>query len=123
MRAELEKALFRDPNFIVVNALQPGVKVRGLKPTTDLGVAYDTLEIISPEGDAYTVLLDPKSHLLAQLRYLEEQKQTHDYLGDYRAVDGVSFPFKLQHESGGQKVEIQYDKITVNPSLSPDLFK
>ena len=69
------------------------------------------------------MLLDPKSHLLAQLRYLEEQKQTHDYLGDYRVVDGVSFPFKLQHESGGQKVEIQYDKITVNPSLSPDLFK
>ena len=28
---EMEKALFRDPNFIVVNALQPGVKVRGLQ--------------------------------------------------------------------------------------------
>jgi peptidase M16-like protein len=123
MRAELEKALFRDPNFLVVNALQPGVKLRGLKPTADSGVNYDTLEVISPEGDTYTLLLDQKTHHLAKLRYFEEQKPTHDDLGDYRVVDGVSFPFKLKHESGGQLVEIQYDKITVNPSLSPDLFK
>ena len=45
-----------------------------------------------------------------------------DDLGDYRVVDGIAFPFKFKHEMGGQKVEIDYDKVTVNPKLSPDLF-
>ncbi|HEY2743163.1 MAG TPA: pitrilysin family protein [Polyangia bacterium] len=123
MRAELEKALFRDPNFIVLNALQPGVKIRGLKPTAIGAVSYDTLEIISVEGDAYRLFLDPKSHQVTRMQYLEEQKQVTDELGDYRIVEGVSFPFKFQHGSSGQQVDIQYDKIVVNPKLAADLFQ
>jgi hypothetical protein len=123
MKLEMEKAQFRDPNFIVLNATQPGVKVRGLKSTLDGGVAYDTLEIISPDGDVYKVLLDPKSHQLAKMQYAAEQRQVHDDLGDYRVVDGVSFPFKFKHEAGGQQVDIQYDKVTVNPKLGADLFQ
>ena len=66
MKLEMEKARFRDPNFIVLNATQPGVKLRGLGPTADGGVSYDTLEVISPEGDVYKLLLDPKTHQIAQ---------------------------------------------------------
>ena len=123
MKLEMEKAQFRDPNFIVLNATQPGVKLRGLTPTADGGVSYDTLEIISQDGDVYRLLLDPKTHQVAKMEYAAEQKQVHDNLGDYRIVDGVSFPFKFKHEAGGQQVDIQYDKISVNPKLSNDLFQ
>ncbi len=123
MKLEMEKAQFRDPNFIVLNATHPGVKVRGLKPTADGGVTYDTLEIISPEGDVYKLLLDPKTHQVAKMEYAAEQRQVHDALGDYRVVDGISWPFKFKHEAGGQEVDIQYDKLTVNPKLSNDLFQ
>ncbi|HEX9101239.1 MAG TPA: pitrilysin family protein, partial [Polyangia bacterium] len=123
MRLEMEKAQFRDPNFIVLNATQSGVKVRGLKPTADGGVSYDTLEVISPEGDVYKLLLDPKTHQVAKMEYAAEQHQVHDNLGDYRIVDGVSFPFKFKHEAGGQQVDLQYDKVTVNPKLPNDLFQ
>ncbi|MGZ3443935.1 MAG: M16 family metallopeptidase, partial [Polyangia bacterium] len=56
VRAELQKSLFRDPNFIVLNALQPGAKLRGLKPTAEGAVSFDTLEVISPEGDLHRLL-------------------------------------------------------------------
>ena len=121
--AEMLKAPFHDPNFILFNALQPGSKVRGLNPTAEDGVSYDTVQVISPEGDLVTLLLDPKTHHVTKMRYLEEQKQANDNLGDYRIVDGVSFPFKLKHEVGGQLLEMQYDKVTVNPKLTPDLFQ
>ncbi|HWE29256.1 MAG TPA: pitrilysin family protein, partial [Polyangia bacterium] len=123
MKLEMEKAQFRDPNFIVLNATQPGVKVRGLSPTADGGVSYDTLEIISPEGDVYKLLLDGKTHQVAKMQYAAEQRQVRDDLGDYRIVDGVSFPFKLKHDAGAQEVDIQYDKVTVNPKLTADLFQ
>ena len=44
-------------------------------------------------------------------------------LGDYRIVEGVSFPFKFKHDAGGQEVDIQYDKVTINPKLGNDLFQ
>jgi hypothetical protein len=121
-KLEMEKEEFRDPNFIVLNALEPGAKVRGLKPISDGGVSYDALEVMSPEGDVYTLLLDPKSHQLTKLQYAAEQQQIRDELGDYRVIDGISFPFKLKHEAGPQKVEIEYDKIVVNPKIASDAF-
>jgi len=123
MKLEMEKSQFRDPNFILLNATMPGAKVRGVRPTAEGGVSYDTMEIISPDGDVYKVLLDPKTHQVARMEYAAEQKEVHDTLGDYRVVDGVSFPFKFKHEAGGQEVDIQYDKVTVNPKLSADLFQ
>jgi zinc protease len=123
MKLEMEKAQFRDPNFIVLNALQPGVKVRGVKPTAEGGISYDTLEVISADGDAYKLLLDPKTHQVMKMWYAAEGKQVHDDLGDYRIVDGISWPFKFKHEAGGQQVDIQYDKVTVNPKLAPELFQ
>ena len=124
MKLEMEKALFRDPNFIVFNAAtQQGVKLRGLKPTAEGGVSYDTLEIISPDGDVYKLLLDPKSHQIAKMLYAEEQQQAHDELGDYRVVEGVSFPSSSEHDVGGRQMDVQYDKITLNPKLAPDLFQ
>ena len=47
----------------------------------------------------------------------------HDELGDYRIVDGVSFPFKFKHDNGRIRVDIQYDKVSVNPKLTNDLFQ
>jgi zinc protease len=123
MAGEMEKASFRDPNFIVLNATEPKAKVRGLKPISQGGKSYDVLEVISPAGDVTRVLLDPKSHLVARLEYDSERGQVHDELDDYKMVNGVSFPFKMKHEAGNQKVEIEYDKIVVNPKLSPDTFK
>jgi zinc protease len=123
MKLEMQKAEFRDPNFIVLNATMPGAKVRGLRPTSDGGVSYDTLEVISPDGDVYRLLLDPKSHQIAKMQYAAEAKQVRDELGDYRVVDGVAFPFKLKHDAGDRKVELEYDKIVVNPKIAADTFK
>lgn len=124
LRLEMQKAIFRDPNFIVLNATtMAGAKVRGLKPTAEDGKSWDTVEVISPEGDLYRLLLDPKTHQVARIKYAEEGKAAVDELRDYRVVEGVAFPFKLVHSAGDQKVDIDYDKIEINPKLAPDLFK
>lgn len=123
MVQEMEKASFRDPNFIVLNATGPKVKLRGLKPTKVGDKTYDAFEVISPAGDVTRLLLDPKTHLLARLEYDTEHGPVHDEVGDYKVVGGVPFPFKMVHEAGNQRSEIEYDKIVVNPKLSPDTFK
>jgi len=123
MKAEMERATFRDPLFILVHASAPGAKVRGLKPIVDGGVTYDAFEVVSPKNDVTRVLLDPKSHLPARLVYSAEGKQVRDELGDYRVVEGVELPFRAKHDTGDEKIDISYDKIELNPKLAPDLFQ
>jgi hypothetical protein len=119
---EMLKVIFRDPNFIALNALQPRARVRG-KPQTALdSVTYDLVEVISPEGDLYKLYFDLKTHYLVRMRYLIDGRATIDDLSDYRVIDGVAFPFKLLHYAD-QKIDIAYDKIVVNPKLVPETFQ
>jgi hypothetical protein len=123
MKAEMERAQFRDPLFILPHALGAGVKVRGIRPVTEGGVTYDAFEVVSPGKDVTRVLLDPKSHLVVRLLYSAEGKQVRDELGDYRAVEGVQLPFRAKHDTGEEKLDLGYEKIELNPKLAPDLFQ
>ena len=124
MKLEMEKAQFRDPNFIVLNALQPGAKLRGLPQTTDGGVTYDTLEVISPEGDVYKLLLDRQD---ASGRQDAATSRSRSRRTTSSATTASSTACRSRSSSstttGGQQVDIQYDKVTVNPKLANDLFQ
>jgi zinc protease len=120
---EKRKALFRDPNFILLHATQPNARVRGLKPVSDGGTTYDILEVLSPENDVTRLWLDQKTHLITRLTFTSDGKEVRDEFSDYRPVQGVMFAFKTRHNAGTELVEIAFDKIEVNVKLSPDLFK
>jgi hypothetical protein len=122
-KAEMERAMFRDANFILVHASQPTARVRGLKPITENGTTYDAFEVLSPTNDITKVLLDPKTHQIARLLYAAEGHQVREEYGDYRILDGVSFPFHIKEDTGEQLIEVIYDKVTVNPKLAPALFE
>lgn len=123
MKAEMQKAMFRDPNFILTNALLPNTKLRGSRSIGIGNVSFDVFDVISPDNDVTRVLLDPKTHQIARLVYVSEGKEVHDELGDYRIQEGVSFPFKLKHDTGSEKLDIVYDKVEVNPTLPQSLFE
>jgi zinc protease len=123
MAAALKKSLWRDPNFILLHAGQPGAQVRGLKQVVEKGATYDAFEVISPEGESTRVLLDRKTHLIARLVYHENEKESADELADYKPEGGVAFPRRAVRTGGdGTKLEITYEKIELNPGLKPALF-
>jgi zinc protease len=120
---EMRKGMFRDVNFILINALDKNAKVRGLKPETVNNVGYDVLEVISPEGDTTRLWLDQKTHLIEQLRYTADNKTVTDVYTSYKAVNGIKMPFRSLHDTGTERVDITYKKIELNPKLGLDLFK
>jgi outer membrane lipoprotein-sorting protein len=79
--------------------------------------------VISPENDVTRLWLDQKTHLPARMTYVEDGKKIVDGLSDWRNVQGVLLPFKSRHESGTERVDIEYKSVAVNPKLSADLFK
>ena len=123
MAAAMQKSLWRDPNFILLHAAEPGAQVRALKAVVDKGVRYDVLEVIAPDGEPTRVLLDGKTHLIARLQYKEDEKEAADELGDYKPEGGVAFPRKTTRTgAGGARLEIAYEKIELNRGLKPALF-
>ncbi len=119
----LRRGLWRDPNFILLYASQPKAKVRGLAPIADGGSKFDALEVISPDGEATKLLLDPKTHLISRILYSMDGKEVRVEMSDYKPEGGVAFPRKVSQSGEGQKMEISYDKVEVNKGLSPSLFQ
>jgi predicted Zn-dependent peptidase len=110
----VKRGLFRDPNFILLNATRPGAHVRS--------VGAD-LEVISPDGDRVTVRLDPKTHLISALEYKEEGKAVRDLLGDYRTVGGIAFAHHFVHTGEPQSVEITYEQVLLDKGLPAAIFQ
>jgi hypothetical protein len=121
-QASMRHGLWRDANFILLHATEPGAKVRAAAPLPADG-GLEALAIVSPEGEPTRVLLDPKTHQVVQLVYNEDGKEVRDQLGDYRPEGGIAFPHKMTHTGDGQVVDVTYDQIAPNAPLPPDAFR
>jgi zinc protease len=118
----MKSGLFRDVNFILLNAMQPGARVRANPPVTEGKTKYESLTVVAPDGEPTQVLLDPLTHQIARLLYSEEGKPVREDFDKYKPEGGISFAHHAIHEGEGQRLELEYDKIQVNKGLPKDAF-
>ncbi len=119
----MRRGLWRDPNFILLHAGEPGAKVRALPPVVEGAVRFDALSLVAPDGEPTRLYLDPRTHLIARMLYTDDGKEVRDDLTDYKPEGGIPFPHKMIHVGEGQKVEVSYEKIEINKGLPADAFK
>lgn len=122
MAASMKKDLWRDGNFVLWNASQPGAKVRALPAVTDGKLKFDALSVVSPDGDVTKLLLDPQTHLIARLVYTDEGREARDDYFEYKPEAGIQFSRKQTHAGGDQKFELEVEKVKVNKDLPKDTF-
>jgi zinc protease len=122
MAQSMKRDLWRDGNFILWNAAQPGVKVRAQPQVTEGKLKFDVLTVVSPEGDVTKVLLDPQTHLIARVVYTDEGHETRDEYYSYKPEAGIQFSRKQLHTGGDQKFELEVEKVKVNKDLPKDTF-
>jgi outer membrane lipoprotein-sorting protein len=103
------------------------VSLAGREPLQD-GQAWKVL-VRDREGRSRTLFLDTRTYLVVrteETRSLDgEPVPFVSEIGDYRAVDGLVFPHRIDtgprgHSDGWQRVE--FDKIEINPSLDDSRF-
>lgn len=122
MMQALERQRFRDPNFILRLARDKATSVGGKRGVTDGGKSWDTLVVVPPDGPAVTLFLDPKTHLVVRMEYVEEGQKGVDRFEDYRAEGGVQVPRKLVHEAPDETATITVDNVKVNAGVPPKAF-
>lgn len=87
-------------------------------------VKENELQII--EGDAVlaTLIIDAASGLPKELHYNSEQGQPATRVfNDFRAVDGILFPFEWSAKDGVNDPSAKFSKIELNPAIDEKLFQ
>lgn len=104
----------------------------------------ETIDLTGPEEFAARLFIDQKSSRPAMISYrqminpkagyvvsgsAEPAEPTQEiavqlYFADYRAIDGVLFPFQIIKAVNGVPVdEWKFEKLKINPDLKPKLFE
>ncbi|ACY12732.1 M16 family metallopeptidase [Haliangium ochraceum] len=122
--AELHKQVWRDQEFLLLHASEPGVQVQAAGQSNRDGKTYELLRVIRDDGVSVDILLDPKTHLIAGLTYDEAPgRSVFEQLDDYRTVEGIQIAHQRRTKSVEADLEVRIDSVAINEKLTSDVFE
>ncbi|SHH11012.1 hypothetical protein [Massilia sp. CF038] len=123
--ALIEEAEFDDA---LIGPAGRGIKVAYLGDALVDGKAAQSLRVTRPNGKTSTVWLDAATHLELKRTQLGpvmgQMKQIDILSSDYRVVDGIKLPHKIEIGLSGAKerMTIVVEKVELNVKLDPSRF-
>lgn len=128
--ADEAKALLGEADFdgMLIQPASKGIKVAYLGPATVDGKAAHTLRITQANGDTATVWLDAATYLEFKRTQAGPvagaMKDLDIFTSDYRVVDGIKVPHKIEIGLSGakEKMSILVDKVELNPRIDASRF-
>jgi hypothetical protein len=121
--ASVEFERWREPELVLVEALDPQVVLRP-QPDLDIdGKPCSTIAISSPFGVDLTLSFDKQTMLLRRMSYDISGELNVDDFTDYRPVAGLQIAHKRISTAGGRTTTVDLSKVTVNPKIDPAIFK
>jgi len=116
---ELRRGFWRDRDFILLRHKDSGTVVQALGKLDGL----DGVLMRDPSGENETkVLLDPKTHHIVRLEYVEAGGKGVEIYSDYRDVGGLWFAFTQRAQGGDQAFDVSLDKVEVDPAIDEKIF-
>ncbi|MFH0903077.1 MAG: insulinase family protein, partial [Pseudomonadota bacterium] len=122
--SEERNRLWHDHDLVLLRHLDPGTVVQANGRQVVGGKEYDAVVLAQEGGRGRTrALFDPATHLLFRLEYEDGAGELsyEEYL-DYRAVDGIMFPFVQHVSQKGQLVKILVTEMAVDRGVPAELF-
>lgn len=118
--AELESFKDQALGFPELSYTSLGYKLEllGVEEQLEKGTCYK-LEVTRPSGEKSTEYYDVNSGLKVKV----EMKESVVELSNYKAVEGVLFPYTLSQSMGGQDIKFEVTNVLVNTKLKKDLFE
>jgi hypothetical protein len=119
--ASMKADLWRNPNLILWNAAQPGVRIRKLPSVVEGKSHYDVIQVSSADAGPTKLFLDDKTHSLVRIVYEEDSKIATIELSRYKRDNGIDFARHVI-QSDEQRLEYSIDKIEINKGVPKDTF-
>jgi hypothetical protein len=127
MVTELAAGVKRDVRALLLGAAQGQLRAATLPEEGFQGRVLKVLEISGDDLAPVRLFLDPQTAHVVKMSYQSgapNARDTEELFGDYRTVDGLSFPFKASLSRGGTVlVERLITAVELNPEIDPEVFQ
>lgn len=127
IRRQFAGQLWRNLPYLMANLERAEVQARDRGTGEAEGISYRVVEVTPPEGEPFTLYLDPETMRPARMEYMETgqegPRQVTDVFQDYRDVSGLSVPFRtVTYQDGEQIAESRLTSLEINVELEEGLF-
>lgn len=128
--ADEAKALLLESDFDggLIQPASKGIAVAYLGPATVDGRAAHALRVTQPKGEAATVWLDAATYLEFKRTQpgpvMGQMKELDIFTSDYRLINGIQVPHKIEIGLSGakEKMSVLVDTVELNPRIDPSRF-
>lgn len=80
------------------------------------------VELTYPTGVQWEVFFDPQSHLIVEEQATIAGIPQEIYYGDYRTVNGIKVPYKIELHRGAATYDISVTRATLNEAIGERVF-
>jgi PDZ domain/Aspartyl protease len=117
---QISAAYWDSFSYLVPGRMPGRVEVQGGSKSPP---AY-ILKLLPDGGRPVTVYLDRSSFLPLRQEIVQGAETVTQYFSDWRAVDGVEFPWKIRQSTGNPKFDVflTVEQVELNQRLSAELF-
>jgi len=86
------------------------------------GRAAQQVELTYPTGVQWEVFFDPQTHLIVEEKALISGVPRDIFYDDYRAVNGLKVPYKIEIHRGEQQYTVIVTRVSVNETVGERVF-
>jgi hypothetical protein len=109
-------------NSRLLNPKKNRLVVTFVRVTQVRGKEVAEVEVAAPSGAKRQIFFDTQTHLIAEESALVGGLQQDIYYDDYRPVDGVQMPYKIQLRRGEDIYRIEMSRVEVNEPIGERTF-
>ena len=80
------------------------------------------IDLINPAGVKRNLFFNPQTHLIVKESALVGGVNQEIYYGDYRPVDGIQLPHKIELHHGEQKYDVTVNRAVINGTVGERVF-
>jgi hypothetical protein len=92
------------------------------------GTSCFKVKLVTKDGDTFTYYIDSDSYILlrtnTKLKIMGNETNTDTYYSNYRQIEGMAVPGKIENKMNGQSAgTIVVDTVVINTVLPDSLFQ
>lgn len=113
---------WRDPELLLLKAIDPKMKLTPLADDTIDGNPVSAIKLASPFGLDVVIFIDQKTKLVRRLTYSDQGASETDDFTDYRDVKGIKVAYQRTSTTLGRVTVLTLDKVDLAAKIDPKIF-
>ncbi|HEY1552450.1 MAG TPA: pitrilysin family protein [Kofleriaceae bacterium] len=113
---------WREPELLLLKAIDPASKVAPLPDDTIDGKPHSVVKLTSPFGPDVLIFIDQKTKLVTRTMFADGHQSETDDFADYRDVGGIKVAFKRASQTVGRVTNLTVDKADLAAKIDPKTF-